>query len=156
MSEILEAMQPFAAWRAMLLAQSRAIRAIGHDLDAAGKISIMWYDVLLELNAADGRRLRMQDLAMKAVLSRSRVSRIVTELEAAGFVERIADTGDGRATLAHITTDGRRALKRAAPVYLAGIDEHFTRHLTSAQQQSIVAGLQRVIDAHDAQIDPRR
>ena len=149
-------MQPFAAWRAVLLAQSRAMRAIERDLGAAGQISIMWYDVLLELNAATGRSLRMQDLAMKAVLSRTRVSRIVTELESAGLVERIADTGDGRATLAQITAAGRRALKLAAPVYLSGIDEHFTRHLSSTEQHTIVKALQRVIDAHDAQIDPRR
>ena len=149
-------MEPFAAWRAVLLAQSRAIRAIERDLVAAGQISIMWYDVLLELNAAAGRSLRMQDLAMKAVLSRTRVSRIVTELESAGLVERIADTDDGRATLAHITAAGRRALKLAAPVYLSGIDEHFTRHLSSTEQHTIVKALQRVIDAHDAQINPRR
>ena len=149
-------MEPFAAWRAVLLAQSRAIRAIERDLVAAGQISIMWYDVLLELNAAAGRSLRMQDLAMKAVLSRTRVSRIVTELESAGLVERIADTDDGRATLAHITAAGRRALKLAAPVYHSGIDEHFTRHLSSTEQHTIVKALQRVIDAHDAQINPRR
>ena len=93
---------------------------------------------------------------MKAVLSRTRVSRIVTELESAGLVERIADTGDGRATLAQITAAGRRALKLAAPVYLSGIDEHFTRHLSSTEQHTIVNALQRVIDAHDAQVDPRR
>ena len=156
MTEDDDELAPFAAWRAVLLAQSRAMRAIERDLDAAGQISIMWYDVLLELNAATDRCLRMQDLAMKAVLSRTRVSRIVTELEAAGLVERITDAGDGRATLAHITAAGRRALKLAAPVYLAGIDEHFTRHLTSTQQQAIARGLQRVIEAHDAQIDPRR
>ncbi|MCU1397303.1 MAG: regulatory protein MarR [Acidimicrobiales bacterium] len=156
MSDIDRDVEPFAAWRAVLLAQSRAMRAIERDLDDAHQISIMWYDVLLELNAADGRRLRMQDLAMKAVLSRTRVSRIVTELETAGLVERIVDPEDGRATLAHITADGRRALKRAAPVYLAGIDEHFTRHLTNAQQHAIVAGLHRVIDAHDAKVNPRR
>ena len=156
MTEDDDGMKPFAAWRAVLLAQSRAMRAIERDLDTSGQISIMWYDVLLELNAADGRRLRMQDLAMKAVLSRTRVSRIVTELEAAGLVERIADAEDGRATLARITAQGRSALKRAAPVYLAGIDEHFTRHLTKIQQQTMVEGLQRVIEFHDAQIDPRR
>lgn len=147
---------PVAAWRAVLLAKSRAIRAIERDLDAASQISLTWYDVLLELNAAPDRRLRMQELGLKAVLSRTRVSRIVTELEAAGHVERVPDPDDGRATLASITADGRAALKQTAPVYLAGIQQHFTRHLTAAQQRAIAEGLQRVIDAHDAQTDPRR
>jgi DNA-binding MarR family transcriptional regulator len=147
---------PVAAWRAVLLAQSRALRAIERDLAADGQVPLGWYDVLLELNAAPERRLRMQELGLKVVLSRTRVSRIVTELEVAGYVERIADPDDRRATLARITAAGRAALRRAAPVYLAGIEEHFTRHLTSSQQQAITTGLQRVIDAHDAQADPRR
>jgi DNA-binding MarR family transcriptional regulator len=147
---------PLAAWRAVLLAQSRAVRAIERDLHAAGMVPLTWYDVLLELNAAPDRRLRMQELGMRAVLSRTRVSRLVTELEGAGLVERVADPDDGRAALATLTAEGRAALQRAAPVYLAGIEEHFTRHLSPAQQRTIAVGLQRVIEAHDAQTDPRR
>jgi DNA-binding MarR family transcriptional regulator len=147
---------PVAAWRAVLLAQGRAMRSIERDLAAAGEISLTWYDVLLELNAAPDRRLRMQELGLRAVVSRTRVSRIVTELESAGLVERVPDPEDGRATLATITPAGRTALKQAAPVYLAGIHQHFTRHLNVSQQRAIANGLQRVIDAHDAETDPRR
>ena len=149
-------LEPFAAWRAVLLAQSRAVRAIERELAAAGQISLMWYDVLLELNAANDRSLRMQDLALKAVLSRTRISRVVSELQDAGLVERVADSADGRATLARITNKGRHALKRAAPVYLEAIERHFTRHLTPREQQAIISGLQRVISAHSAETDPRR
>ena len=149
-------LDPLAAWRAVLLAQSRTVRAIERDLQRAGLISLQWYDVLLELNAAPERRLRMQELGRRAVLSRTRVSRIVSELESAGLVERIADPEDGRATLATITPAGRSALKEAAPAYHAGIAEHFSQHLTAGQQRAIAEGLQRVIDAHDALVDPRR
>jgi DNA-binding MarR family transcriptional regulator len=147
---------PVAAWRAVLLAQSRALRAIERDMEAAGAISLSWYDVLLELNAAPDRTLRMQDLAARAVLSRTRVSRIVTELEAAGYVERRADPDDGRAALAAITPSGRAALRSAAPIYLAGIEEHFNRYLSPAAQRAIATALQRVIDAHQARLDLRR
>src|SRR5688572_21601040 len=80
-----------SAWRALLLTQSRVVRAIERDLAAAGAISLGWYDVLLELRAAPDGQLRMQDLAARAVLSRTRVSRIVAELEVAGYVERRDD-----------------------------------------------------------------
>lgn len=70
-------------------------------------MSLSWYDVLLELNAAPGRQLRMQDLAARAVVSRPRVSRIVAELESAGYLERCADPTDRRASLATITPAGR-------------------------------------------------
>ena len=86
-----------AAWRALLLAHSRAVRAIEVDVDAEGTIPLAWYDVLLELNAADDGQLRMQDLGMRAVLSRTRVSRIVGELEDAGLVKRRPHPDDGRA-----------------------------------------------------------
>src|SRR5215204_199226 len=143
------------AWRAVLLAQSRALRAIERDLEQAGAISLQWYDVLLELNAVtDG--LRMQELALRTVVSRTRVSRIVSELEEDGLVERATDPGDARASVATITPVGRQELRRAAPVYLAGIDAHFNRYLTSVQRTAVASALQRVVDAHAEQIDPRR
>ncbi|MET0324143.1 MAG: MarR family transcriptional regulator [Ilumatobacteraceae bacterium] len=156
MTACVEPLDPVSAWRAVLLAQSRAIRAIERDLDEAGVIALSWYDVLLELNAAPDRQLRMQELGRRAVLSRTRVSRLVGELEQGGLVERRADPTDGRATLATMTDAGRAALVEAAPFYLAGIDRHFTRFLSPAQQRSIATGLQRVIDAHEADADPRR
>ena len=145
---------PVAAWQAVLRAQNRALRAIEQDLHDQGLIPLSWYDVLLELNAAPDRQLRMQDLAARVVLSRTRVSRLVSELERVGYIERVPDPDDGRATLARITAEGRAARRQAAPVYLAGIEKHFSRHLTTAQQDAIAKGLQRVVDAHE--VDPRR
>lgn len=138
-----------AAWRAVLLAQHRVVRAIERDLAAEGMIPLTWYDVLLELNAAPDRSLRMQDLGERVVLSRSRVSRLVDDLENRGLVERRPDPGDGRATLATLTAEGRAQFKRAAVVYLSGIEEHFTCHLSAAEQQIIAAGLERVVEHHD-------
>jgi DNA-binding MarR family transcriptional regulator len=140
----------------VLLAQSRVLRAIERDLEAAGAITLGWYDVMLELNGAPGRQLRMQDLATRAVLSRTRISRIVSELEAAGYVERRPDASDGRAWLATLTREGRDALKRTAPLYIAGIEQHFNRHLTAKARHAIEVSLQPVIDAHQSELDPRR
>ena len=145
---------PVAAWQAVLRAQNRALRAIEQDLQDRKLIPLSWYDVLLELSAAPDRQLRMQDLAARVVLSRTRVSRLVSDLERVGYLERVPDPDDGRATLARITPEGRAARRAAAPVYLAGIEQHFSRHLTAAQQEAIAKGLQRVVDAHE--IDPRR
>lgn len=115
---------------------------------SAGTIPLAWYDVLLELRGADGP-LPMQELGERVVLSRTRVSRLVQELEAQGLAKRTPHAGDGRSTLASITAAGRRALRSAAPIYMAGIEQHFTRHLTAAQQRAVATGLARVADAHD-------
>jgi DNA-binding MarR family transcriptional regulator len=137
-----------AAWRGVLLAQNRVVRAIDEDLAKAGLVPLSWYDVLLELNAAPDRCLRMQDLAERVVLSRSRVSRLVDDLERDGLVTRQPDPDDGRAILACLTAAGRRALRRAAPTYLRGIERHFTSQLTDAELSAIAGGLQRVADHH--------
>lgn len=138
-----------AAWRGVLMAQHRVVRAIEADLAAAGVIPLTVYDVLLELNSAPGRCLRMQQLGQRVVLSRTRVSRLVDDLEADGLVERRPDPDDGRATLACLTPKGRHAFRRAAPMYLRGIEQHFTALLTDDERRTIARGLQRVVDHHD-------
>lgn len=146
---------PVAAWRSMLLARSRALRAIESELEAAGTIPLTWYDVLLELNGAGGR-LRMQELGDRVVPSRTRVSRLVGELERRDLVVREPDDTDGRVTHAAITAGGRKVLRATAPVYLKGIEEHFTRHLTIEEQQVIATALTRVVDAHRSIAQPKR
>ena len=136
------------AWRSLLLAHSGAVRAIEADLAAAATIPLSWYDVLLELNAAPGRRLRMQDLAARVLLSRTRVSRLVDEIVQAGLIERIADPDDGRATFAVLTTKGRGELRKTAPRYLDGIERHFTSLFTAKEQAQLTSLLQRVADRH--------
>ena len=75
---------PVAAWRALLLAQHRVLRAIERDLERARMIPLTWYDVLLELRAVEGGCLRMNELSERVVLSRSRVSRLVADMRTRG------------------------------------------------------------------------
>jgi DNA-binding MarR family transcriptional regulator len=138
------------AWRMLLLAHAAALRAIEQEVARSG-IPLTWYDVLLELNAADHRRLRMQELSDRVVLSRTRVSRLVDEMAADGLVEKRPDEADRRSTWAVLTPKGRAALRRTAPVYLAGIGEHFTRHLTPGDQQAVARALAKVVAAHASQ-----
>ena len=139
---------PVDAWRALLRAHAGAVRAIEADLAARRLITLGWYDVLLELNAAPERRLRMQELAARVTLSRTRVSRMVDELEHAGLVDREPDPDDRRACFAVITTHGRSELRKAAPHYLAAIEEHFTSHLTTTERRVLSSALRRVADHH--------
>jgi len=46
-----------------------------------------------------------------------------------------------------ITDDGRAALRAAAPVYLAGIEEEFLRHLSPPERRSIEKSLRKVLAA---------
>ncbi len=146
MAEAADRNEAVAAWRGLLLAHHACVAAIEAALDAARTIPLSWYDVLLELRAEpDG--LRMQDLGERVVLSRTRVSRLVDELEQHDLVVRRPDPADGRATIARITAAGEDAFRATAPVYLAKIDEHFNAHLSARERTVIATALQRVADA---------
>lgn len=145
---VAEAEDRVAPWRALLRAHAGAVRAIESDLASRGFVALGWYDVLLELGSAPGRRLRMQDLASRVTLSRTRVSRIVDELQAAGLVSREPDPADRRGCYAVLTDGGRGELRRTAPHYLAAIEEHFTSLLSGPERRTLAAALGRVAEHH--------
>ncbi len=94
------------------------------ELQAAHGLPITWYDVLLELNAAPGRRMTMGELGAAAVVSRSRVSRVVDDLVAAGLVARAANPDDRRSAYAVI-------YRRRSPAAARGRAHLPRRHRTA-------------------------
>ena len=143
------------AWALLLRTHAALVPRLNKELEAARGLPLNWYDVLLELNAAPGRRLRMQELGNRVVLSRSQASRVVDELARAGLACREPDPQDRRGSYATLTDAGRQALRSAAPVYLAGIAAHFTDHLTQDELRVMHDALTRVLDAAENDQAPR-
>jgi len=139
--------QGVTAWSLLLRTHAALVPRLSRELEAAEGLPLSWYDILLELNAAPGRRLRMQELGSRVVLSRSQASRVVDELARAKFACREPDPHDRRGSYAVLTDTGRKALRSAAPVYLTGIGEKFTAHLTDAELRVLSHGLARVLTA---------
>ncbi len=133
------------AWAALLRVHAAVVPLLERELAALG-MPLSWYDVLLELNTAPGRRLRMSELGDKVVLSRERVSRVVDDLARSGLVVRERNPDDGRSTFAVITGEGRSRLRAAAPTYLAGIERYVTRHLDERQVAVLTDALAHVLD----------
>jgi DNA-binding MarR family transcriptional regulator len=142
------------AWATVLRVHAAVVPRLERELAAVG-IPLSWYDVLLELNSAPDRRLRMTELGARAVLSRERVSRVVDELERAGLVRRERNPDDGRSLLAVVTDEGRARLRAAAPTYLAGIARHFGAHLDDDEARVVGAALGRVVAAQEPAALPR-
>ena len=90
--------------RRFLRVHAAVVPRLERDLAAVG-MPLSWYDVLLELNAAPDRRLRMTELGARAVLSRERISRVVDELERAGLVCRERNRTPAAPLLAVITDE---------------------------------------------------
>lgn len=132
-----------AAWRAFLHGHLLLTSTLEREMENATGLPLTWYDVLLNLNEAGGS-LRMQELARAVLLSKSGLTRLVDRMAAAGYVSRQPAAGDRRGLLAVLTDDGRVALRRAAPVHLRGIEEHFGRHLSAEEATTILAVLDRI------------
>jgi DNA-binding MarR family transcriptional regulator len=91
----------------------------------------------------------MSELGQRVVLSRTRVSRIMDELAAAGLAERQPDQADGRSSFAVLTATGRDALRRTWPVYREAIRRHLAAGLTLPQCRDLAALLNQVINASE-------
>ncbi len=139
---------PVSAWAALLRTHAAVLPKVERALSSTG-LPLTWYDVLLVVNAAPGRRLRMTELGQQAVVSRERVSRVVTELERAGLVRREANPDDKRSSFTVITAEGRKRLRASAPTYLAAIEQHFLSRLTDKDARLLAEVLGRVVRAEE-------
>jgi DNA-binding MarR family transcriptional regulator len=134
------------AWGSLLRTQSRVVPLIDSQLRASG-VSLAFYDVLLELQAAPGGRLTMSDLGLRVVLSRSRVSRVVDDMVAVDLVRRETNPDDARSAYAVMTSSGRNAFRRTAPTYLDLIEQHVARDLTNRELLMLSQLLERIATA---------
>jgi DNA-binding MarR family transcriptional regulator len=134
------------AWEAWLRAHRVLLATLDRELRDGARLSVDDYDVLVQLARAPEQRRKMSQLADALLLARSSCTRIVGRLEDRGWVERRTDADDGRIVWATLTTAGRRVQRRAAVVHLAGVQQHFGRHLTERDAASIT-GLARRIEA---------
>jgi DNA-binding MarR family transcriptional regulator len=134
------------AWAALLRAHAAVLARLEREMQSERGLPIAWYDVLLTLSGAPAG-LRMQEVSEGVVLSRTRVSRVVDEMASAGLVERRPNPADRRSTIVTMTATGRSAFKRAAPVYLRGIAEHFTDRLSADELRCVREALEKVVAA---------
>jgi DNA-binding MarR family transcriptional regulator len=133
-----------AVWRSFLCAHAAVVRTLEAELAAETNLPLAWYDVLVQLVEASGRRLRMTELADRVLLSRSGVTRLVDRMVKAGLVRRTPCEDDLRGTYAEITPEGVDALRSAAPVHLRGIATHMTNLLEPAELAALGAAMEKV------------
>jgi DNA-binding MarR family transcriptional regulator len=133
------------AWRAFLRAHARIVRELERELQAEQGMALTDYDVLVQLAGADGRRLRMSELADRLLLSRSGVTRLVDRLVGAGLVERLSCDDDRRGQWASLTNAGLDRLRDAAPTHLRGVAEHFLDRLSPEELGALERSLERVL-----------
>lgn len=134
------------AWALLLTAHATLVERIEAALAATGLPPLAWYDLLWELEKANGR-LRMHDLARRVVLSRSNLSRLADRLENAGLIEREDCPEDGRGYNVVLTRAGRAMRKKIWPTYEAEIERLFARHINAEEARVIAEALARTVKA---------
>jgi DNA-binding MarR family transcriptional regulator len=130
------------AWTAFLNAQASLLRQLEAELIEKEDMTLAEFDVLIQLGMAPDRRLRMTELSEKVRLSHSGVTRLVDRLAEAGLVQRTRCDSDRRGTFATLTAAGKARLRRAQPVHLRGVREHFGKRLTTAQLAAVAEALE--------------
>ena len=143
-------------WGALLKVHAALVPRLDRELQEAHGLPLTWYDVLLELNTAPGRRMTMGQLGSVAAVSRTRVSRVVDELVRAGLVAREANPEDGRSAFATLTPAGGAVLRKAAPTYVAAVQREFADHLTTHEGEVLAGALRKVLAAAARGPRPRR
>src|SRR5882762_7712576 len=93
------------AWDAFLRAHATLMRRLELDLAQATGLALADFDVLAQLARAGGA-LRMTDLATRALVSRSGMTRRVARLVEEGLVRRANASADARGVVVALTEAG--------------------------------------------------
>lgn len=133
------------AWARLVTAHALLVERVEAALVEAGLPALDWYDLLWPLENAEHGRMRMAELAERAVVSRSNVTRLADRLEEAGLVVRMSCPQDGRSTYCVITDKGRALRARMWTVYRKQIEKLFGKHVAAREAEEIAAVFERII-----------
>jgi DNA-binding MarR family transcriptional regulator len=131
------------AWRALLRAHATLMRQLDTDLEKETGLALADFDVLAQLAHAGGE-LRMTELAARALISRSGMTRRVARLVDEGLVRRAGADADARGVVVALTRAGVRRLTETAPVHLRGVAELFVARLDDQKLALLESALRKV------------
>ena len=131
------------AWSSLLRAHATLMRRLETDLERATGLPLADFDVLAQLADAGGE-LRMTELADRALISRSGMTRRVGRLVAEGLVRRANTAADARSIVVSLTDAGVARLTETAPVHLRGVSELFVAQLDDQELAVLKSALDKV------------
>jgi DNA-binding MarR family transcriptional regulator len=110
---------------------------------AGQRMTMGEYFVLMNLSEADGCRLQISQLARRGTLSTSRMSRLVDELIARGWIRREKCATDARSSYAVLTPAGRTRLEEAYPTHLESVRRNVMDHLAGLDMTALAEAFGR-------------
>lgn len=140
------------AWRRFAAVVMLLPAALESQLQRDADLTHFGYWVLAMLSEAPGQRLRMSELAAMSHGSQSRLSHLVSRLEARGWVRRERVDQDGRGWLAVLTDAGYEKVVQTAPGHVEEVQSLVFDALTPEQ----VRQLEEINTAILQRLSPRR
>lgn len=131
------------AWRSLLSAHATLMRQLETDLERETGLALADFDVLAQLALAGGE-LRMTELAARALISRSGMTRRVARLVEEGLVRRANANADARGVVVALTDAGVARLTETAPVHARGISKLFVAQLDDQELALLESALAKV------------
>ena len=132
------------AWRGLLRAYACLAKRLDAELERAHGLPMTSYEVLHHLGDAPSGRMRMCDLAERAQLSRSGLTRLVDRLEREHLLDRCSCDHDARGSYACLTGAGRQRLEEARITHLAVVREHFFSHFSELELGALADMWERI------------
>ena len=136
---------PTLAWTGMHAAHRRLLKCLEHDLITKHGIGLSGYKLLARLVDTDNGRGRMSELADDALLSPSRVSRLVDDLVASDYLERQRCPDDSRVVWAAITDSGREFLADVHTTYVETVEREFFDRLSERDVKALARAFSNLI-----------
>jgi DNA-binding MarR family transcriptional regulator len=140
------------AWRSVVALLIRLPAVLDAELQRDAGITQFDYLVLSGLSEAPDRKLRMSELAATASSSLSRLSHVVSRLEAKGWVRREPCAGDGRFINAVLTEAGWQKVVATAPGHVNAVRELLIDTLTEEEFERLGAISEKVLAAQGIKI----
>jgi DNA-binding MarR family transcriptional regulator len=132
------------AWGSLLRAHATLMRRLDTDLERETGLALADFDVLAQLAKAHGE-LRITELADRALISRSGMTRRVARLVDEGLVRRDTASTDARGVVVALTKAGMARLAETAPVNARGVSELFVAQLDDRELAHLERALNKVI-----------
>ena len=137
------------AWRGLLFAHSKVVRALEDDLLRQHELPLTWFDLLGRLKQAPGQKLRMHELEAASLFTRSGITAVADRLEKAGFVRRERAEEDRRGVYLAITQEGINKIDEVWPDHAESIQRHFGRYVDAAGINALVSTADRITNSGD-------
>jgi DNA-binding MarR family transcriptional regulator len=142
-ADVLPAGRGLAAWQALLRSHATLMRQLERDLEKQTGLALADFDVLAQLALAGGE-LRMTELADRALISRSGMTRRVARLVNVGLVRRANADADARGVVVALTDAGVARLTETAPIHARGILDLFVARLHDQELAVLESALKKV------------